>query len=125
MQASLFEQNELLCRAVRPKGIYYKSSGRLSDAAFKDSKGLSVDRQAGRVVAECVRFMLDDRKLEGDIYTVTYHDCDEVDAVVLPLPTRDDAYHCEIHGSDTEILLTDVQAKMLSLVARCVHQQHK
>lgn len=121
MQALPFEEKELLCRAVLPCARFFlKHNGRLSNAAFKDRRGLSVDRQAGRTEEECVRFMKDDRGLHGDVYAVTYHDCEAIEALVLPIPTPNDVFHCEIHGSQTQAELFDEQAMALTLVARCL-----
>ena len=46
----LFDMYERLYRAVYPPNImpFWKKNGQLSSAAFKDKKGLSVERDGGR-----------------------------------------------------------------------------
>ncbi len=47
-----FEANEKLFRAVYPPNIipmFWKENGEISSAAFKDKKGLSVERAGNRV----------------------------------------------------------------------------
>ena len=120
MQLMPLEKDELLCRAVRPWDKFFnKKNGKLTDLAFIDEKGLSVDRQAKRTVDECILF-LKNRGMEGKAYAVTVGDCRLTEAIVRELPTPDDDYHCEIHGGEEVVPLSKIQAFKLARNAKCL-----
>jgi len=110
-----FKDEEKLYRALKPKNCFWKSDGSLTSAAFKDSKGLSTDRDGGRDNKVCLE-VLNQRFPEQDIVSVQAKSCKEVNACIKYLPEEDNDYHTEIHRSDTEITLSPGQAKHL---ARC------
>ena len=60
------------------------------------------------------------KTLKGRVAKVYVQDCYDVEAVPKYLPTVNDKYHSEIHKSDTEIKLSDRQAKHLSKIAKFV-----
>jgi hypothetical protein len=113
-----FDNNELLLRAVYPANRRpdFWENGHLSSAALKDSKGLSVDRTGGRAVSEAVDYIRN--HLTGVIVSLTVEDCNEVKAKLCYLPTKKNPFHSEIHGSDTELVLDDMQAFLLSRKAK-------
>lgn len=49
---------------------------------------------------------------------VSYRNCLEADTTVLSLPEDDNNYHCEIHKSKDEVVLTPGQAKRLARACR-------
>lgn len=105
-----FDSREKLFRAVYPPthpGLFWKRDGGLSTSAFADPKGLSVDREGDRTTSEAVSEIR--KRLHGCIVSVTAGDCWETDAIVRYLPSKNNPYHSEIHGSETEALLTKVQ----------------
>lgn len=111
-----FSEQEKLYRAVYPatyKEMFWKKNGKVSSAAFKDKKGLSVERGYGRsdeaVIADMRNFFCG-----SNIVSVTVKECRDVSAVVKYLPTERSRYHSEIHSSDQKKLLTESQAKYLA-----------
>jgi len=113
-----FDGSEALYRAVIPSSSYIKEDGSISSGAFKDKKGLSVDRGNYRSDREVVDAMK--HRLGGRIAKFSAQDCYDVEAVPKYLPEENDEYHSEIHKSDTEIRLSNKQAKYLSKIAKFV-----
>lgn len=103
-------------RAVKPLEQMWKKDehgNRIpSSAVFKDSKGVSVDRQNYRDNQDAVNFIQWNFK-DSSIISVTVNDCEEVEANYLSDPTEANPYHCIIRGSDT-MELRKAQAKKLS-----------
>ena len=111
--------------------------GRPSSALFKDSKGVSVDRDAGRKIDDIIS---DEERLHA-LYTnglsdeeikehgeeleaivqLTDEQCDSVEACVIPDPIRgENEYHALLQKSETEIQLSKSQAKTLAKMATIV-----
>ena len=110
-----FEETELLLRAVRPSSMYWKD-GKLSSAAFKDKYGLSVTRVYDQELKTAITTMKNN--LQGSIVSVFVKDCHDVSACVKYLPSKTNIYHCEIHQSETIVILDETQAKHLASVAK-------
>jgi hypothetical protein len=53
MLPTLISNSEILYKAIKPIDHLWKQ-GSPSSAAFKDSKGLSVDRDGGRTKSDCI-----------------------------------------------------------------------
>lgn len=123
-------------RRVKSKPILMKD-GRPSSALFKDSKGVSVDRDAGREINDIIS---DEERLHS-LYTnglsdeeirergeelkaiieLTDSQCDSVDACVLPDPINgENEYHALLQKSETEIQLSKSQAKTLAKSATII-----
>lgn len=123
-------------RRVKSKPIFMKD-GRPSSALFKDSKGVSVDRDAGREINDIIS---DEERLHS-LYTnglsdeeirergeklkaiieLTDSQCDSVDACVLPDPINgENEYHALLQKSETEIQLSKSQAKILAKSATII-----
>ncbi|MBR6788250.1 MAG: hypothetical protein IKM44_00370 [Clostridia bacterium] len=115
MNNNQFKDTELLLRAVLPSEIYWEN-GSLSSAAFKDRKGLSVDRVNDRNLEIAVEKIK--TTLRGSIVSVFVRDCHDVSACVKYLPSQNNPYHCEIHHSEKVKLLDEIQAKHLASVAQ-------
>lgn len=109
-----FDEREVLLRAVLPSSRRpdFWRNGSLSSAALKDSRGLSVDRTYDRTVSDAVAVMT--QRLTGLIVAITVQDCNSVHACVKYKPSLTNPYHSEIHGSDSEVMLTDLQAFILA-----------
>lgn len=118
MDETFKNRNEKLIRAVLPREIFWHEDGTLSSAAFKDKKGLSVDRDGGRPIDEAVRYA--ESHLQGSMVYVTVGQCVAVQALVRYLPLSDNQFHSEIHQSEEKIVLSNSQARKLSLCARVV-----
>ena len=116
-----FEMEEKLFRKIPavPGFVINDENGkRISSAAFKDSKGCSVDRQFNRdeslVYEQMYRKFKDATTGIQAIASVTYSQCLEVSTKVKEMPEIDNEYHCEIHCSEIKIQLTSSQAKKLA-----------
>ena len=112
-----FDDTESLYRAFKPQGIYVKEDGSFSSAIFKDSHGTSVDRLGGRDEMEAARILATRRETKN-IAAVTVGDCHSAETHVKQLPEDDNDYHCEIHKSPEEIVLSKKQCKKLIKCAR-------
>jgi len=113
-----FSDEEFLLRAIyltdrRPD---YWKNGKLSSAALKDPKGLSVERSGNRTISESVDYIKS--HLEGAIVSFSVKACCEVEAKLLYLPNKRNPFHSEIHGSEEEKVLSDEQALFLARQAR-------
>jgi len=111
-----FEKTERFYRAVLPGGEYWKEDRSLSSAAFKDKKGLSTDRQMGRAHKECIAFI--SRRLRGSIVSVSYENCQEIEALVKYDPVTENIFHTVIIHSAESPCLTKAQARNLAKLAR-------
>lgn len=114
-----FEPAERLYRAVYPPshpGMFWKKDGSISPSAFADRKGLSVERGFDRTSESVVEKMK--KSFSGCIVSLSVQDCRDADAAVKYLPSRDNKFHSEIHGSDTVALLNKSQRFHLAKAAR-------
>ncbi len=112
---SNFNNSELLLRAVYPvdrRPKFWKKNGNLSSAALKDSNGLSVDRTGNRTLVDSLAFIR--QNLTGNIVSIPYVLCLKVKASVFYLPSKNNPYHSEIHGSMNQKELSDTQAIILA-----------
>ena len=113
-----FKEDELLLRAVYPisqRPKFWRKDGTLSSAALKDPKGLSVDRTYNRSLEEAINYIK--QNLKGNIVSIPYIECLKVKAEVLYLPSTHNPFHSEIHGSQNQIELSDIQALLLAQTA--------
>ena len=110
-----FRPDERLFRAVMPREELWKASGVPSSAVFKDSKGVSVDRDGGRSSEETADFLLLHHK--GAAVYVTYAACEDCMALVRYCPTDENIWHSEIYRSDKSPQLSRSQARYLALHA--------
>lgn len=111
-------EDECLFRKIPNNPIMIKADGTISSAAFKDSKGCSVDKKADRdnsVIYDM--FFQRFYNTSGSIIAVsnvTVGICYEKEAIVIESPTKENVFHCEIHGSIDKVQLTPSQAKHLA-----------
>lgn len=111
-----FYLEEKLYRAVLPNDIFWKNKyDKLSSAVFKDSKGLSVDRQMNRSDSDAIEFIANSKT--GTIISVTCGNCNEAKALVRYLPVEGNEFHSEIHSNEEKKSLSGSQAKQLARVA--------
>lgn len=113
-----FNENEQLLRAVWPANRRpdFWENGRLSSAALKDKRGLSVNRTYDLPLENAVLIMSE--QFSGLIVSISVAACNAVDAYVKYCPSQTNVYHSEIHGSPTEVMLNDTQAFLLARQAR-------
>ena len=103
-------EDEILYRAIKTFPNWWDfENNRPTSAAFKDSRGVSVDRQGARNETEVVTAF---KKFElKAVVSITAEECRNFDTHPIYKPEPDNVYHSEIHGSPTEIQLTSSQAK--------------
>lgn len=113
-----FNENEQLLRAVWPANRRpdFWENGRLSSAALKDKRGLSVNRTYDLPLENAALIMSE--QFSGLIVSISVAACNAVDAYVKYCPSQTNVYHSEIHGSPTEVMLNDTQAFLLARQAR-------
>ena len=118
----VFGSDELLLRAVYPqsKRPDFWNNGHLTSAALKDAKGLSVDRTGLRTLSDSIEYTK--AHLQGYIVSISVVACNTINAKLRYLPSKKNPFHSEIHGSETEIELSDVQAYLLSRQAQIVFE---
>ena len=110
-----FKPEESLYRAVYPPEIismFWRKDGTVSSAAFADPKGLSVNRgdfRNDKTVIDAMR-----ERFTGAIIKFYVKDCNEVNALLCYLPSKNNPYHSEIHGSGSSLLLNKYQRLYLS-----------
>lgn len=111
---SKFSEKESLLRAVYPANRRpdFWNNGRLSSAALKDKKGLSVESTYKRTAKEAAFSMA--KRFHGFIVSFTVPDCQAVHAYLRYCPSKNSPYHSEIHGSETQVELSDRQAFLLA-----------
>ena len=114
-----FGKDERLYRAVNKNLPCMWKENRITSAVFKDSKGISVDRQWNRNINDAVNalFKAMSSKLSVDnimVVSIAKKDCDDINAICLYRPIRDNIYHSEIHRDKDMTQLTSAQAKNLA-----------
>ena len=110
-----FKVNEKLYRAIYPPEImdmFWKKDGTLSSAAFADPKGLSVDRGNFRPDTEVATDM--STRFIGNIVYLYAKNCYDAGATIYYLPSKNNIFHSEIHGSPSTPLLSKYQRRYLA-----------
>ena len=105
-----FPKTEKLYRTIYPPNrvaMFWRKDGSISSAAFADPNGLSVERGDFRSNDIVISSMLS--KFTGHIVSVYARDCYNIGAFLQYLPSKNNIYHSEIHGSKTKALLSKSQ----------------
>ena len=112
-----FVEREKLLRAVWPPNRRpdFWINGRLSSAALKDKRGLSVDRTFDRPLKTAIESMR--TRLGGYIVSFPVPLCNFAQVYLRYLPSNGNPYHSEMHRSETEVILSDEQALLLARAA--------
>ena len=121
-------------RRVRNKPNFIKSGG-FSSALFKDSKGVSVNKDHRRTEEEIIEdeirlhnfynnentagFYSDEKKLKA-IVSIDKEICEQKNIKVLDDPLEENPHHALLQKSENEITLTSSQAKALARNARII-----
>lgn len=109
------DKSEKLYRAIFPENKrpdFWKRNGKPSSAAFKDRRGLSVDRAGGRKNKDCVQRMSE--RFQGRIVSVDVESCTSAECYLKYCPSENNIFHTEIHGSKDRVLLDEIQAFKLA-----------
>ena len=99
------ERDESLYRVVkRSRRDCLTRAGRATAALFKDSNGVSVDRDGGRQEDEIIRFIVKESfpKRAKGVTVVSAGCCIDVKAEVAPAPSKNNPYHANIYMSEDE-----------------------
>ena len=110
-----FLPEEKLYRAIYPPEVaamYWKRDGSLSHVAFADPRGLSVDRGDYRNDITVKNEM--EIRLTGIIVKFYVRSCNEIGAYLRYLPSKNNRYHSEVHGSEDTVLLSRHQCFYLA-----------
>lgn len=118
MLSPYLSDDEILYRAVKPFPNWWKPElNKPSSAVFKDSRGVSVDRDAGRSNTEVVA-ELRSRFPVRAVVSISVAICRGIGTHPIARPLPNHPEHAEIHRSETEIELTNGQARNLSKAAK-------
>lgn len=109
-----FDDDENLFRGIITNPNFWKSETNLpSSAAFKDTYGVSVDRQSGRSIEESTSFLTDRFDLKAVVH-FTHLESIGYGAVAHEDAKEDNPYHCLLKREDGTLVLTDSVARKLS-----------
>lgn len=98
--------------------LWIEDDNSVSSAAFKDSGGVSVDRDGGREENECVDRMVNAlSKIEG-VGKMSCRDVESCDAVVEYNPTNDNEYHSLVKDSADQLVIKS-KSKARKLASKC------
>lgn len=104
---------ENLYRGITKQPQLWKmAQDRPSSAAFKDSKGVSVDREGYRGEAELVDSLNSRFELRAIVFVNAGY-CRRIETSPIAKPLDDNPYHAEIHNID-RVELTASKAKKLA-----------
>jgi len=92
------DNQEFLYRGIIEVNWDFKRN-RPSSATFKDSNGVSVDRDGARDEIDCVRHLIEKRDFFG-VCKVKAGKVREKGALLKYLPLEDNIFHSEIHDSE-------------------------
>lgn len=98
---SEIEDSEFLYRGVVVQNWDFEND-RPTSATFKDSKGVSVDRDGGRKESDCITKLNSVNDFHA-ICKVQTKDVRDLDAIVIYKPVPENDFHSEIHDSTERI----------------------
>ena len=117
-----FALNECLYRGLHP--MWIEDDNTVSSAAFKDSGGVSVDRDGGRCQQECVDRLLEAIPQLAGVCKLSVGDVEACDAITVYRPLSDNEYHSEIHDFVGQVQIkSKSKAKKLSSKSRIVFKK--
>lgn len=113
---------EELYRAVTRKPNMWKSQeDRPSSALFKDSKGVSVDRDGGRSLDDICRSF--ERRIEMQaLVSLSVGECRKLQTYPVAKPEGDNPFHAEIHDSPNRVQLSSKKARDLAKAFKTVRK---
>lgn len=106
------DDDELLFRGIISLN-WDDEADRPSSATFKDSKGVSVDRQGCRDSEECVKYLKENKVFKA-ICAISSGDVKSIGACPKYLPTEINPYHSEIHDEEHRVEIRKSKARNLS-----------
>jgi len=108
------EDNEILYRAIPDKPNMWKPElDRLTTAVFKDSHGLSVDRDGHRNEQQVIIDFDKRFSNKRGIVSILTKTCREIGTKPIAKPEEDNIYHAEIYDTDGSIKIKNSKVKKL------------
>lgn len=98
--------------------MWIEDDNRVSSAAFKDSNGVSVDRDGGRSEKECINRLVNALPQITSVGRLSISEVDSCDAVTVYSPVDGNEYHCEIHDSIEQVAIKS-KSKAKKLANKC------
>lgn len=111
-----FASDEKLYRGL--PSFWIKEDDSVSSAAFKDSFGVSVDRDGGREEQKCINTMVGTLPQIVGIGRLTCGDVNDCNAYTKYLPVEGNEYHSEIHDSAERVQIKS-SSKSRKLASKC------
>lgn len=112
---SFSNNDEKLFRAIIPIDAFWdEEKNRPTSGAFKDNKGLSVDRQGNRNNKEAVLSLLKTKRQDSKIVSIKVQTCKLIPVYPIYKPLKDNIYHSEIHDSQEKVGISGSKCKQLS-----------
>ena len=105
------DNGEYLFRGIVVQNWDFEND-RPTSATFKDSKGVSVDREGGRLEADCIEMLKSVNNFFA-ICKVLTKDVRDLNAVVFCKPIKGNNYHSEIHDSNERIQMRGKKPRMI------------
>ena len=106
----------------RSQPSFIRPDGRsVTSALFKDANGVSVDRKMERTEDEALEKMKKyfETRLKG-IVSLSEMDVENVNAYLLPAPTKNNPYHAEIYKNCNKEMLSNLQQLRLADSCRLI-----
>lgn len=115
---SEIEDEETLYRAIHPS-FWKEEEGRPTSALFKDSKGVSVDRDGEREEKEIASSILSTRD-EFGLAKLNAGEARNLGTYLKPDSQPDNKYHALILSSETKAKLSNSVARKLSTLVKII-----
>jgi len=107
----IIDDEEFLYRGIIEHNWDYENN-RPSSATYKDSKGVSVDRDGQRTEKKCITFLKNSKDFFA-VCKVMTKTVKELNAIPKYLPIEDNPYHSEIHDSAERIQMRGSKPKKI------------
>ena len=98
--------------------MWIEDDDSISSAAFKDSCGVSVDRDGGREEIDCIERMVGALPQIVGVGRITCGEVEECGAIPKYLPVEGNEYHSEIHDSAEQVQIKS-RSKSRQLANKC------
>lgn len=123
--ALINEPKEVLYRKIHSNHYdkYGKKGKKISPSAFKDKKGCSVNKLAGRNENDIISYY--ESKWETPykmkaIVKITVQECLDIPTYPVNKPTCNNKFHAEIHDSAFQIKISQRKARLLAKKVKIV-----
>lgn len=123
----MIEKKENLYRAVkRSKPDTLDAKNKATSALFKGEKGISVDRDMGRVETEVIDALRKRFKARCKaIVTFPARVCKDYGILIIPTPSQENAFHAELYDGEDRNELTSVQCLILADTSTTIYYDNE